>query len=85
MQCYNAGLCSDDFKNTTTLVIPEKVADILKRKGEQRRKSDIATQTWKCFILQKHSTKNPMATKPYRNICILRHFQCKMKPKTINN
>lgn len=31
----------------------------MKRKREEKRKSDTATKSWKCFILQKHSTKIP--------------------------
>lgn len=67
---YNVGLHRDDLKNPTTLVIAESLTEIVKRKGEQKRKSDIATKTWKCLILQKHSTKNPVTTEDYRKIPI---------------
>lgn len=84
MLWYNVGLCRDDFKNPTKLVL-EEFTEIVKRKGEEKEKSDIAAKTWKCFILQKHLTKNPVATKSYRKIPILRNFQCNMKPKMFNN
>lgn len=44
----------------------DNVIDKVNRKGGKTRNNKIATKTWKCFILQKHSTKNPMTTKSYR-------------------
>lgn len=49
VQWYIVGLCRDHLKNLTTLVIAENLTEIVKRKGEQKKKW-YSNQNLDCYI-----------------------------------